>query len=202
MTMSLRLEKRFYKLALVDESCKKIYFSATEDGAAGSNMIICKCSSIIVEDGFYTVPDLYKNMLGSASIFLQPGSARKLTKNGHFSQQYIFEIVTGANFTAGETLFYLEGPIQQSHKSYGVNYGYLERNFSQCDNNEGHNDNHNGSYDNHNDNYRSLFTIQEYWLNHPKSFIYNTFYRGINKLESTFSFPMFGHTDHLLSTEQ
>ena len=167
MTMSLRLEKRFYKLALVDESCKKIYFSATEDGAAGSNMIICKCSNLILENGFYTVPDLYKNMLGSASIFLQPGSARKQTKNGNFSQQFMFEIVAGTKFTAGETLFYLEGPRQQPHKSYGVNYSCLEGNSSQFDNN------HNGSY-------RSLYTVQKNWLNHPKSFDYNTVHRGIN----------------------
>ena len=198
MTMCLKFGKRFHKLTLLDESKMKVYFYATEDGAAGTNMVICRCSRIILEDGFYKVPDLYQQMLGSDNIFLQPGSARKLTKNGDFSQQYIFEIMFSDNFNVGDILFYLEGPQQQSHKSSEVNYSYLERNYSQDNTNkERHRHSHN---DNHHDYYKSLFAIHAYWLNHPKSFIYNKSHRGLNKLESTISFPMYGHSDHVLNT--
>ena len=110
MTLCLKLEKKFHKLSLVDESNKKIYFYATEDGTAGVNTIICKCSEIIVGNGMYIVPELFRNMLGSTSIFLQPGSARKFSKNGHFAQQYVFEVITADNFSVGDTLFFLEGP--------------------------------------------------------------------------------------------
>merc|ERR1711893_422280 len=105
-------------------------------------MVICRCSRIILEEGFYKVPDLYQQMLGSNSIFLQPGSAHKLTKNGDFSQQYIFEIMAPDNFSIGDTLFYLEGPQQQPHKSTDVNYNYFERNLSQGVNKEKHKDNY------------------------------------------------------------
>ena len=94
-------------------------------------MIICKCSSLILENGYYTVPEVYKNMLKSAVIFLQPGSASKQAKAGKFSQQFMFELVSGKNFSAGEMLFYLEGPRQLPPQSTGVNYGYLEGNSSQ-----------------------------------------------------------------------
>ena len=95
MSMSLKIEKRFYKIPLVDDNCKKIYFSATEDVMAGSNMILCQCSSLILENNFYTVPDIYRDMLGSAVIHLQPGSVRKQANKEKFSLLVCFRTVPG-----------------------------------------------------------------------------------------------------------
>merc|ERR1711873_196486 len=98
--------------------------------------------------------------------------------------------------------YLLEGPRQQLHKSNDVNSNYLAG--SQCGYKEEHNgsyENHNSSYDNHNDKYESLFSTHVYWLNHPKSFIYRSYQKGLNKFEITCTFPLSGHSNRLLSTE-
>ena len=77
MSISLRIEKTFHKIPFVNENCTKVYFTATEDFMAGSGMILCHCSGLISEDNFYSVPDIFKDMLGSSVIHLQPGSMRK-----------------------------------------------------------------------------------------------------------------------------
>ena len=62
-------------------------------------------------------------MLGSSVIHLQPGSMRKQLNKEKYSQQFIFEIKSDKNFTAGERIFFLEGPAQyidskESNTSY------------------------------------------------------------------------------------
>ena len=121
-------------------------------------------------------------MLGSAVIFLQPGSARKQANKGKFSQQFVFEMVSDKNFTAGERLFFLEGPRQHPHQTSRVNYGYFEGDSSQYD-----------TY--HNGRYRSLCTVKRNLLNHleVESFQYNTFHRGRNMFLGTFPISKVKH---------
>ena len=94
---------------------------------AGSGMILCHCSGLISEDNFYSVPDIFQDMLGSSVIHLQPGSMRKQLNKEKYSQQFIFEIKSDKNFTAGERIFFLEGPTQCiDRKESNINYNQFE----------------------------------------------------------------------------
>ena len=112
MTISLKIEKMFYKIPFVNENCSKVYFTAIEDFQSGTGMLMCHCSDLISEDNYYSVPDVFQDMLGSSIIHLQPGSMRKQLNKEKYIQQFMFEIESDKNFTAGERIFFLEGPAQ------------------------------------------------------------------------------------------
>ena len=41
MTISLRIDRMFYKIPFINEECAKVYFVATDDFQSGAGMIMC-----------------------------------------------------------------------------------------------------------------------------------------------------------------
>ena len=66
MTISLKIDKMFYKIPFVNEECTKVYFMATDYFQSGAGMLMCHCSDLITEANYYSVPEDFQSMLGSS----------------------------------------------------------------------------------------------------------------------------------------
>ena len=75
--VSMKIDKRFYNIPIIKEDSSNIVFMATDDFYAGSGLITCFCTSLILDSNYFDVPQKYKALLGSSAIFLQPGTCKK-----------------------------------------------------------------------------------------------------------------------------